>query len=277
MLFTFSLLKAQTDSSAISRNDAPNLYLDCTMCDKEYMINKMPYINFVRDLDDADVKIVVTVQSTGSGGKEYSIFLVGQKEFNFMNDIQKFNSNPDDTDEKIREGITRIIGLSMMRYIAKTPFAETIDIQFTSSNTEDVQDVSDHWDSWVFDIELGAWANGEESYKNYQYWTNLSADRVTENWKIENSIGNNYSESRYTLDDETIIGVTRSLYAENLSVKSLGEHWSAGAWFSGSSSSYSNRQYRFAISPAIEYNLFKYSESTRRQLRFMYRPVLSHQ
>ena len=37
-----------------------------------------------------------------------------------------------------------------------------------------------------------------------------------------------------------------------------------------SSSSFSNIKLHFSIFPAVEYNLYKYSESTRHQLRFLY-------
>jgi len=52
--------------------------------------------------------------------------------------------------------------------------------------------------------------------------------------------------------------------------KSLGEHWSLGAFASLSSSTYQNLKFAGSISPAIEYNIFPYSESTKRQLRITY-------
>jgi len=44
-----------------------------------------------------------------------------------------------------------------------------------------------------------------------------------------------------------------------------------GAYFSAGSSTYENTKLSVAPAPAIEYNVFPYSESTRRQLRFLYR------
>ena len=54
-------------------------------------------------------------------------------------------------------------------------------------------------------------------------------------------------------------------------VKSLGEHWSIGAYLSTISSTYSNIKFSFSPGPAIEYDLFPYSQSTRRFLSFIYR------
>jgi hypothetical protein len=54
-------------------------------------------------------------------------------------------------------------------------------------------------------------------------------------------------------------------------VKSLDEHFSIGGWVEAESSTYSNLDLFFNIAPAIEFNVFPYSESTRRQLRFLYK------
>ena len=53
-------------------------------------------------------------------------------------------------------------------------------------------------------------------------------------------------------------------------VKSISDHWSAGHTISTSSSSYSNINYAFSWHPAIEYDVYPYSESTIKQFRIMY-------
>ncbi|MEW5902055.1 MAG: hypothetical protein AB1715_11380, partial [Acidobacteriota bacterium] len=55
-----------------------------------------------------------------------------------------------------------------------------------------------------------------------------------------------------------------------LFVKSLGEHWSVGAFLRAASSSYDNIRFSLSPAPAVEYNFFPYSQSTRRQLRCLY-------
>jgi len=74
---------------------------------------------------------------------------------------------------------------------------------------------------------------------------------------------------------QTSVGpVTASTDTESLSslyVLSLSGHWSAGAWFSVYSSSYANIDLAVNPAPAVEYNYFDYAESTRKQLRFLYR------
>jgi len=56
-----------------------------------------------------------------------------------------------------------------------------------------------------------------------------------------------------------------------LVVKSLSKHWSAGAFLSVQSSTYSNLKLSATVAPAVEYNIFPYDESTKRQFRILYR------
>jgi hypothetical protein len=53
-------------------------------------------------------------------------------------------------------------------------------------------------------------------------------------------------------------------------VKGLGEHWSAGAMGEVESSTFDNMKLAIVAAPAIEYNVFPYSQYTRRQLRALY-------
>ena len=53
--------------------------------------------------------------------------------------------------------------------------------------------------------------------------------------------------------------------------KSLGQQWALGLFGSANTSSFENTNLSMEIAPAVEYNLFPYSESTRREFRFTYR------
>ena len=47
----------------------------------DYIRKEIPYVNYVRDIKDAGVYIISTSQRTGSGGLEFTYFLVGQHEY----------------------------------------------------------------------------------------------------------------------------------------------------------------------------------------------------
>jgi len=62
----------------------------------------------------------------------------------------------------------------------------------------------------------------------------------------------------------------QSWSATALVVRSIDAHWSAGFQGSLSGSTSSNTDLKASISPAVEFDVFPYAESTRRQLRFNY-------
>jgi hypothetical protein len=53
-------------------------------------------------------------------------------------------------------------------------------------------------------------------------------------------------------------------------VKSISDHWSAGVSFWYDWDTFKNISSNKGVAPAVEYNLFPYSESTRRELRSLY-------
>jgi hypothetical protein len=83
-----------------------------------------------------------------------------------------------------------------------------------------------------------------------------------------------YSEQEFTFPvesgDTVITSLTRSYSANTLTVKSLGPHMSLGARTSVSTSTFGNTALSITVTPAVEFNVFPYSESTRRQLTALY-------
>ncbi|MCJ7813407.1 hypothetical protein MUP95_08865, partial [bacterium] len=114
------------------------------------------------------------------------------------------------------------------------------------------------------------YCNIEKSTKYYSYSGNISANRITENWKIRLSGSASHSDQKFTVGSVTLSNPSDSKNFNALVVKSLTNHWSIGLSGRINSSTYSNIKAAYRIMPAVEYNLFPYSESTRRELRFLY-------
>jgi hypothetical protein len=55
-----------------------------------------------------------------------------------------------------------------------------------------------------------------------------------------------------------------------LIVRSLSDHWSIGISADAYASTYSNIRASYGVQPAIEYDLFPYSKSTRKEFRILY-------
>src|SRR5665648_407674 len=69
-----------------TRQSAVKIFLDCQECDMNYIRQQIPYINYVRDVREAQVYILETEQNAGSGGNQYTYIFQGQGEFRGMPD-----------------------------------------------------------------------------------------------------------------------------------------------------------------------------------------------
>lgn len=245
------------------------IFIDCEFCDLDFIKQEMSFVSYVRDPKVANIQLIVNEQSTGSGGKKYSLFFIGLDGFEFINDIQKYNSNSDDTESEIRAGLLRIMKLGLMRYLARTPLADKFEISFINEKSES-DSIVDKWKNWVFNINVNGYFNGEESHKSNYYNGNISIGKVTEKQKINFNYFFNQNINKFDFGDSSISGVTLTQNFSNLYVKSINNHWSAGSIIDLYSSTYRNTSIRALIAPALEYNLFPYSESNSRQLRFLY-------
>jgi hypothetical protein len=254
-------LQQKTDTL---RKDALNVFMEAS----DYIKKEIPYINYVRDIRDAGVYIISTFQRTGSGGGEYTFFLVGQNDFAGMRDTISFTSTPDETEDQIRIDQVKTLKMGLMRYVAKTPLSKYLNISFTEPLSETVS--TDKWNSWVFRISLYGYLQGEKSYKDSYLNGSFSASRITKDWKINMSARINQSMDKYDIDGDIYKSESNSKSFSSLIVKSLTDHWSYGGSLSFISSSYSNLDFSLYVMPGIEYDLFPYSESTRRQLRLLY-------
>ncbi|MBA7525780.1 hypothetical protein ES705_17937 [subsurface metagenome] len=263
-------IKAQESNTELDslRKDAVRLFIDCRYCDMNYVRREIPYVNYVRDMREAQVYVLETQQSTGSGGNEYTFSFLGQKEFEGMNDTLVYASRPDDTRDHTREGRTQMLRMGLMRYVAKTPIFEEVQIRYKGSSVP--EEVVDKWNNWVFELETRPRFELEESRKEIDLDNSVSAVKITPEWKIEMDFFHNFTRTEWVEGDDTITEDKSSKSLRNIIVKSLGEHWSVGARFDISSSTFRNTKLNYEFYPSIEYNIFPYSESTHRQLRLLY-------
>jgi len=264
-------LHAQAEQEDIEelKKKAPKIFVDCDFCDIDHIRREITFVNYVWDRREADVHILVTLLRTGSGGWEYTLTFIGQKEFDGMNNTLKYYTSQDATKDEARQGLVEIIKKGLMPYVANTPISERVSISFK----EEVKPtaVEDKWNFWVFSASLRGFFDAEKSSEYNSINGSFSANRTTEEWKINTSISSSYNESNFEFEDETLSSSSKSRRFSGLIVKSLSEHWSIGGYLSAVYSTYSNIDLRISPAPAIEYNVFPYSQSTRRQLRFLYR------
>jgi hypothetical protein len=256
------------------RKDAVRIFIDCQHCDMNYIRNEIPYVNYVRDVREAQLYILETRQSTGSGGMEYTFVFHGQQNFTGLNDTLVYVCRPDDTDDNIRRGRTDMLKMGLMRYVARTPIYRQIQISHRGRGTE--QEVVDRWNNWVFELATYPGFEGEESVKEFSFDNALRVSKVTKDWKLDFNLQQEMRNNKYHFEDTTYKANRNSLMMENLLVKSLNDHWSAGLRFNLVSSSFSNIKFGYDAFPSVEYDIYPYSQSTRKQLRILYGIGFNH-
>jgi hypothetical protein len=256
----------QTDIEALKKS-APKIYIDCGSCDIDYIKTEITFVNYVRDRKEAQVHVLITTQRTASGGVEYTLAFLGQLEFQGIDDTQKYFSNKTDTDDEIRQGLVKALKMGLMGYVAKTPISSKVSISYAEEAKP--KSVSDRWKNWVFSLSGSGYFNGEKSYNYQSISGSFSASHITPELKITMSLSGYHYRNQYP--DENLISTSESYDLTNMLVKSLNDHWSVGGFLEAYSSTYENIEFSLKPAPAIEYNLFPYSQSTRRQLRFLYK------
>ena len=269
--FISQVVKAQEQGSTSDalRKEAVKIFLDCQSCDMNYTRQQIPYVNFVRDVKEAQVFILITQQNAGSGGTQYTLTFQGLGIYNSMNDTLVYTSSPDETSTIVREKKNNMLQMGLMKYVARTPVFSEIEFNYNAELEQ--EQVVDKWNNWVFSIGTEPEFQAEESDRQLQLRNSIEITKVTPDIKFELELDQSYNRRRVIEDDDfDTTYVTNEFQGDNLFVKSLGEHWSAGIKWNIGTSTRENYGFRTDILPSVEYDLFPYSEATHRQLRFLY-------
>jgi hypothetical protein len=266
-------IQAQVPDGDALKKTAPKVFIDCNSCDMDYIRTEITFVNYVRDRKDAQVHVLVTTQSTGSGGMEYTLTFSGQEQFAGDENVLRHVTGKTDTSDEIRSGLVKILKIGLVHYAGKTPIASRISVSFQDKTKP--TSVEDKWNFWVFSLSGSGYFNGEKLSRHNSLSGSFSANRITPAFKFRSSYSANRSTDRFALSTGDLISTSKSQNFQVLAIKSLSDHWSVGGGLKANSSTYSNIKLAIAPAPAIEYNFFPYSKSTRRQLRLLWKPGFS--
>lgn len=265
-------LAAQGTTRVAERTDAVRVYLDCDErgCDREYLIEEVGFVNWMRDRADADVHLLVSTIPTGGGGTAYNVAFIGENRFAGVRDSLRYDSVPNEATDATRSGLARVIKLGLVRFVAGTSAARDLVVSYTKPAGGAKAVIRDPWNSWTYEVSADAFGNGEQSYGSLRVFSNLEANRVTEQWKAQVQLNNSYSASRYELTDGTFHNYQRSSVLTVGAGKSIGDHWGAAGFSTVGRSDFQNQRLSVFAAPALEYNIFPYSQANRRQLTILY-------
>lgn len=246
----------------------PRVFLDWPGADIGFFRTEIPFVEFVAGLEEAQIRVVVTPQGPPGQGT-FTIEFSGFKEFQGDGNTLFYAPNPGDKPEDVNRGLAGMIKIGLLRYAAKTSVARDLSVRFLDQTKPTA--VVDKWNFWVFSLSANTFLEGETQYKEGMYYGSFSANRVTPELKIRTSVYGNLEKLRFDVGDDIYESSSHGYGFSGLVVKSLSQHWSAGAFLSAESSTYSNLKLSVSAAPAIEFNFFPYSESTKQQFRVLYR------
>ena len=248
------------------------VFLDCTGCYADFLRTEVAFVDYVRDRTEADVHLLITRAETGSGGTEFTLAFLGGATLSPGQRDLKTVTGSSDTDDMTRRQIATTVRVGLLRFVARDAVPPELAVTVRLGSDEDrPAAATDRWNNWVFSLRGSASFEGEESSRERRLSGRVGADRITPDWKITLGSEIDHQREEFDLDEEDPVNVERRERDFNgLVVKGLGEHWSVGARGDIESSTFDNTKLSIAGAPAIEYNLFPYSEYTRRQLRALY-------
>lgn len=267
---TPSAASAQTTDSVAA---GLRIFLDCGRCDEDYLRTEIDFVDYVRDRQVADVHVLITTQQTGGGGTEYAMRFVGQGSFAGVDEELRYASSTTDSEDQERRGMAQVLQAGLVRYASRTPLVQQLEFSLgegVEGGAASVVPARDPWNSWVFEARIGAELDREALQKETEFDASFEASRTTAAWKTEFELSTRYSQDDRLVREEWIENVQRDHEIESLVVRSISNHWSVGGTSSANHSTFENRDLALRLAPAIEYNLFPYSESTRRSLTFQY-------
>lgn len=263
---------------------APAVFLDCRVgCDGDFIRTEIVYVNWVRERTVADVHLLITSQTAGAGGEAFTFAFLGQRALAGRGDTLVFTAPPTATSDERRRGVTQTIALGLVQFVARTSAASSLRVSQAAAAGRPATQVApghDPWKAWVFEIGVSGALGGERYYRNRELNAELDANRVTLDWKTNFSFEFSYQDDRATVQEfdtlgsvileETFRNLQRDWTAEVLQVKSVSNHMSIGVQGELAQQTFRNQRLRYQARTAVEYNLFPYTESTRRELTLVY-------
>lgn len=283
LLFHPAFGQRSTDSATV-KDSALRVFFDCPGfadgCDFDFLRTEITWVNWVRDREAADVHALVSTQPTGGGGTEYTLTLIGLRRFAAKVDTLRYYASSTNTTDESRHGLAHLLELALAGYAAATPAAKHLSVSYEAPPASAAA-THDPWNAWVFTINGGAFLNGQQQVHSTQLNGSLGANRTTTAWKLDFSVYENYSQDVFKhvpvfdtlgnqIGTQDVRSISRAYGGSLLVVNSVGPHWSAGVQGSINHSTFGNVDIGLSVGPAIEYDIYPYAQSTRRQFTFLY-------
>ena len=275
-LFLLAIILASSTCLAqdLTEKKSLSVFLDCNFCDLNHIRSNVDYIDYVREPELADIHILASRMRSGADAFRYVFDFIGKQDFDGEGHELTFSDEPNSTRQQRAQRITKKIETGLIPFWIRTGMSDFLSLKVKNQEpTEEngLSEAEDPWNSWFFVLEGGGSARLESRKQNFTYWGRVRGDKVTEEWRIRNTLYVRQQHQRFENDEEVIISSLERNFFNSSIVRSINDHFSAGILMAVSESTYGNLDLGTRIAPAFEYSIFPYSEVHRREVTLAYR------
>lgn len=253
--------------STMSQEKKLKVYIDCR-CDENYLKQETSFLEYVRDQDLADIEIFVRDERNPTGSRSFEIKIDGNNDYEGISSSTVAVGYANDTSSTLRDKLLNKLKLALVPFLDKGNYNLKVDID---SNFDDLTINDDKWKNWVFELS-GSYNNDkEESRQTNRYEIEFEIDKLTEDWRIGMELRRNESNRKFFSDDDVYISNRKTTSFNGRAVRSISDHFSAGAFFGLYQNTYENVDLNRYIAPAIEYSFYPYEDVLSKEITLAYR------
>lgn len=251
--------------------DLLRVFLDCD-CFETYLRDEIEWVDYVRQAQDADVHVLSRTSDTGGGGEEVILRFIGRNRFQGIDQEVRAVTLTGDPEDTRRRAVLQAASVGLLSYLARGGLPTGVEVSVRARSTgQAVAPARDPWNLWVFEIEASGALEAEESNRQRKWELNVSADRISANWKISFGVNEDQQVEEFDLDeDDPFESRRRERSVNGFVAKSLGPHWSFGVNGRAESSTFGNTRFAARLAPAVEFSVFPYEDYATRQLILQY-------
>ncbi|MFT6808592.1 MAG: hypothetical protein ACJA01_001818 [Saprospiraceae bacterium] len=250
-----------------------NVFLDCqTNCFTNFLRQEIQYINYVRDRQDADIYILATFQNASAGAREIQLIYLYEGFESLGSDTIRYIREANISDLQEMNIFKNKFKRGLLPALVKSDLIDQISFNVNYEETQlDTATILDPWNFWSFNLSLNLNISGEKSFNEQGFYSRASASRITADNKTILSSWYNIDESTFTLSDGEEVDSENERFGLFVQwVESMGPHWGWGFRSFVGSSTFGNMDFEGSFKPAIEYNIYPYSESSTQRFSFLY-------
>lgn len=251
----------------------PSIFLDCqTRCFSDILRQEITYLDYKRERQGTQLYVLITAQSASGGGREIQLAFDYDDE-SIEDKTLKYIRPAYISDLDERNLLIENLKKGLLPLLLKEGWHDkiTYDVAHDSSSEVSETQADDPWNYWSFDVSMNLNFNGESSFQEQGFYSRLSASRVTEASKFRFNTWYNNNQSTFTLSDgEKVSSSNTRLGVYTQQVYSIGGHWSLGGRFYAGSSTFGNTDFELNANPALEYNIYPYTDNSTRRFTILY-------